>query len=204
LAGFCHSENGYGFRRTRFEYDSDFDAKENLRTASDTVAVVATELHEGKEVVFTSGEVAPAVRASISVPGIFVPFELDDMMLVDGAVLNPTPIDVARRMGADIVIAVDLAHAGTVCSITNIFDVIIQSIDIMERELMKTRETVCDVIIRPDIAHISPSSFDKTEECIALGEAAAREMLPKIHSLLESIDLCKQGNGGSHLPPASA
>lgn len=150
------------------------------------LAVVATELHEGKEVIFDSGEVATAVRASVSVPGIFIPYEIGDMMLVDGAVLNPTPVDVARKMGADIVIAVDLAHAGTVCSITNIFDVIIQSIDIMERELMKTRETVCDVIVRPDVAHISPSSFDTTDECIALGETAAIEVLPQIRRLLES------------------
>lgn len=150
------------------------------------LSVVATELHEGKEVVFDSGDVASAVRASVSVPGIFVPFEIDNMMLVDGAVLNPTPIDVVRKMGADIVIAVDLAHAGTICSVTNIFDVIIQSIDIMERELMKTRETVGDVIIRPNVAHISPSSFDLTDECIALGEAAAMEMLPQIRLLMES------------------
>jgi NTE family protein len=168
------------------------------------LSVVATELHEGKEFIFNSGEVATAVRASVSVPGIFIPFEIDNMMLVDGAVLNPTPIDVARNMGADIVIAVDLAHAGTVCSITNIFDVIIQSIDIMERELMKNREMVCDVIIRPDIAHISPSSFDQTEECIALGEAAALEMLPRIRSLMDSADLCKTETGESRLPQPSA
>ncbi|MDF2501361.1 MAG: rssA 2 [Anaerosporomusa subterranea] len=168
------------------------------------LSVVATELHEGKEVIFNSGEVATAVRASVSVPGIFIPFQIGNMMLVDGAVLNPTPIDVARSMGADIVIAVDLAHAGTVFSITNIFDVIIQSIDIMERELMKTRETVCDVIIRPDVAHISPSSFDKTEECIALGEAAAMEMLPQIRLLLGSTDLCKTETGENRLLLPSA
>lgn len=148
------------------------------------LAVVATELREGKEIVFTAGEVAPAIRASVSVPGIFVPYEIDGMMLVDGAVLNPTPVDVVRGMGADVVLAVDLAHAGTISSVTNMFDVIIQSIDIMERELMKSRETVCDVIIRPDVAHISPSSFDSTEECIALGEAAVRDVLPEIRSLL--------------------
>ncbi|MDU4959961.1 MAG: patatin-like phospholipase family protein [Sporomusaceae bacterium] len=164
------------------------------------LSIVATELHEGREIVFDSGEVAAAVRASVSVPGIFIPFALDDMLLVDGAVLNPTPIDVARRMGADVVIAVDLAHAGTVCSISNIFDVIIQSIDIMERELMKTREMVCDVIIRPDIAHISPSSFEQTEECVALGAAAAREMLPQIRSQISSAAQGKAATAGNPAP----
>lgn len=167
------------------------------------LAVVATELREGKEVVFTSGEVATAVRASVSVPGIFVPYEMGEMILVDGAVLNPTPVDVVRSMGADIVIAVDLAHAGTVCSITNIFDVIIQSIDIMERELMKTRETVCDVFIRPNVAHISPSTFDMTDECIALGELAVKEVLPQIRQLLAVDDLHIQETEENRLLPAA-
>lgn len=148
------------------------------------LAIVATELTCGKEVVFTEGEVAHAVRASISVPGIFVPHKIGDLLLVDGAVLNPTPIDVARNMGADKVIAVDLAHAGVVCSISNVFDVVIQAIDVMERELCKIRRQECDVLIRPDIAHISPSSFDAVEECVALGEAAAQAMLPSIKQLL--------------------
>lgn len=148
------------------------------------LAVVATEINHGKEVVFTEGDLAKAVRASISVPGIFVPYQWDDMLLVDGAVLNPTPIDVVRKMGADIVIGVDLAYASTVSSITNMFDVIIQSIDIMERELSKHRQPHCDVLIRPEISHISPSSFESIEECVALGEAAAELVVGEIRRLL--------------------
>lgn len=153
------------------------------------LAIVATDIRQGKEVVFTEGNVATAVRASISVPGIFVPFCLEDMLLVDGAVLNPTPIDVVRNMGADIVIAVDLAHAEMVCNITNIFDVIIQSIDIMERELFKYRQHNWDILIRPDIAHIQPSSFENMEESVLLGEQAAEAMLLDIKRLLDhSLD----------------
>jgi len=150
------------------------------------LAIVATEINQGREIVFSQGDLAKAVRASISVPGVFVPFQWDEMLLVDGAVLNPTPIDVVRGMGADVVIAVDLAHAGTVCSITNIFDVIIQSIDIMERELFKNREHQCDVLIRPDIAHIPPSSFESMEECAMLGEKAAEAILPQIKQVAET------------------
>jgi NTE family protein len=151
------------------------------------LAVVATELSSGKEVIFTEGEVAQAVRASISVPGIFVPYKIDDMLLVDGAVLNPTPIDLVRKLGADKVIAVDLAHAGVVCNITNVFDVVIQAIDIMERQLCKTRRQECDVLICPDVAHISPSSFDAIDESVALGEEAAQALLPSIKQLLNPI-----------------
>ncbi|SEO57302.1 patatin-like phospholipase family protein [Propionispora vibrioides] len=164
------------------------------------LAVVATEINHGKEVVFTEGDLAKAVRASISVPGIFVPYQWDDMLLVDGAVLNPTPIDVVRKMGADIVIGVDLAYASTVSSITNMFDVIIQSIDIMERELSKHRQPHCDVLIRPEISHISPSSFESIEECVALGEAAAELVVGEIRRLLEgeSSDIPETGENPSH------
>lgn len=145
------------------------------------LAIVATELNQGKEVIFTTGDLAKAVRASISIPGIFVPYTYDEMLLVDGAVLNPTPINVAKQMGADVVIAVDLAHAGTVAAITNIFDVLIQSIDIMERELFKYRhQNCCDILIQPDVAHISPSSFDEIDESVSLGEAAAARAIPEI------------------------
>lgn len=164
------------------------------------LAVVATEINHGKEVVFTEGDLAKAVRASISVPGIFVPYQWDDMLLVDGAVLNPTPIDVVRKMGADIVIGVDLAYASTVSSITNMFDVIIQSIDIMERELSKHRQPHCDVLIRPEISHISPSSFEAIEECVALGEAATELVVGEIRRLLagEPSDIPETGENPSH------
>jgi NTE family protein len=148
------------------------------------LAVIATELCHGKEVIFTEGEVAPAVRASISVPGIFLPYHFNSMTLIDGAVVNPTPIDVARNMGGDIVIGVDLAHAGTVCNITNVFDVIIQSIDIMERELFKHRNQDCDVLIQPEVAHIPPSSFDAIDECVAIGEEAAQQAIIEIKRLV--------------------
>ena len=149
------------------------------------LAVVATDIKQGKEVIFTEGNVAIAVRASTSVPGFFVPFSHENMLLVDGAVLNPTPIDVVRNMGADIVIAVDLAHAEMICNITNIFDVIIQSIDIMERELFKYRQHNWDILIRPDIAHIQPSSFEYMDESVLLGEQAAETMLVDIKRLLD-------------------
>lgn len=158
------------------------------------LAVVATEINHGREVVFTEGDVAQAVRASTSVPGVFVPHKIDEMMLVDGAVLNPTPIDIARSMGADVVIAVDLAHAGVVCNITNVFDVLIQSIDIMERELLKRRRKNCDILIQPDIAHVSPSSFEAIDECVKLGEEAADKVMLEIKRIINSGD-CIAGKG---------
>ncbi len=161
--------------------------KNQFSDLSIPLAVVATEITSGCEVVFTEGDVAPAVRASISVPGIFVPFRIGEMLLVDGAVLNPTPLNVLEEMGAEIIIGVDLAHAGIVNSITNVFDVILQSIDIMERELFNHRQQRWDIIIRPNVAHIPPSSFEYIDEGVRLGEVAAEESLPQIKYTISKL-----------------
>jgi len=73
------------------------------------LAVVATDIKNAHKVVFAEGNVAKAVRASISVPGVFSPVEIDSHELVDGGLVDPIPIDVAKNMGADIIIAVDLS-----------------------------------------------------------------------------------------------
>jgi NTE family protein len=73
-------------------------------------AAVATDLASGAEVVLDSGETAAAIRASIAVPGLFTPVHLAGRLLVDGGLVNPVPVNVARRLGADVVIAVDVAH----------------------------------------------------------------------------------------------
>ena len=75
---------------------------------------ISTDLATGNEVVFQEGDIIEAVRASISIPGIFTPLRKDDMILVDGGLVNPVPVSVVREMGADLVIAVDLNH-DTIC-----------------------------------------------------------------------------------------
>ena len=82
----------------------------NLEETDIPLRTVATDLISGKEVIFKTGNIVDAVRASISIPGIFTPLKKDDHYLVDGGLINPVPVDVARNMGADIVIAVDLNH----------------------------------------------------------------------------------------------
>ncbi len=158
--------------------------RKNFEELEIPLAVVATDLRLGKEVVFRTGAVAEAVRGSVSVPGIFVPYEYQGMLLVDGAVLNPTPINVARGMGAGIIIAVDLAHGGVADSVNNIFDVIVYSIDLMEQELFRCKQPKCDVMIRPDVAHISPTSFSSMEAAFQAGVQATEEAMPLIRRYL--------------------
>ncbi|MDI3534537.1 MAG: hypothetical protein PWQ82_902 [Thermosediminibacterales bacterium] len=156
----------------------------NLEEVDIPLTVTATDLKTGKEVLLRKGNIAKAVRASISIPGIFVPVIMENMILVDGAVLNKVPADAVRQMGADIVIAVDLGFDKRI-RLNNIYDILLQTFDIMGRELLKTKILNADIIIRPKLGDIDPSNFNQPKDCIIEGEKAARDALPKILQFLK-------------------
>ncbi len=156
----------------------------NLEDLSIPLSVVATSLHTGERVVFKKGPIAQAVRASISIPGIFVPEVIDGHTLVDGGVIDRVPITVVKEMGADVVIGVDVGMISTEGKFTSIFDVIAQSIQVMEREIFRYRILEADVLITPDVGHLSATSFDQIDELISAGEKAARSALDKIREVL--------------------
>lgn len=149
------------------------------------IGIVATDLMSGEKVVFKKGPVAEAVRASIAIPGIFVPEKLDGRLFVDGGVVDRIPVSVAKEMGADLVVAVDVSHVKVNVEITSIFDVIIQSIDIMQMELVANREVASDVMIRPRVEMYNSKAFTNIEEIIAIGEEEAKKHVAKIKQCIE-------------------
>lgn len=149
-------------------------------------AVVATDLILGERVVFREGPADDAVRASISIPGIFEPVELEGKLLVDGAVLDRVPISVVREMGADIVIAVDVGPAELNKDVRTIFDVISQTLDIMERETSKYRGIQPDVLIRPEVGSHGITQFENVDWLINQGEESAQSMVSQIIQLVEN------------------
>ncbi|SDW01442.1 NTE family protein [Marininema mesophilum] len=159
-----------------------------------TTAVVATDLVEGKRVVFRSGPIDVAVRSSISIPGIFEPVILDGRTLVDGGVVDRIPITVVKEMGADIVIAVDVVPKRSSVQIRTIFDVITQTLNVMEREILNQKLLAADVLIHPDLADISPSAFSRVSECIQRGEEAAVIQVERIRSVINNWE--EKQNGG--------
>lgn len=90
------------------EFLAGFMRVENLEDCSPLLAVNATDAVTGKEVVFTSGPIIPAVRASIALPGMFTPSRQADRLLLDGGLVNPLPVNLCRQLGAEVVLAVDL------------------------------------------------------------------------------------------------
>lgn len=155
-----------------------------LEELSIPVAVIATDLLSGEKVIFKEGSIADAVRASISIPGIFVPEKLNGRLLVDGGVVDRVPVSVVKEMGADIVIAVDVADVEMNIEITSIYDVIMQSIEIMQLELVANREIASDVMIRPQVKMYSSRAFTHIDEIIAIGEDTTRKQIDQIKSVM--------------------
>ncbi|KAB2337398.1 patatin family protein [Cytobacillus depressus] len=158
----------------------------NIEELDLPVRVVATDLVTGEKVVFEKGSIADAVRASIAIPGIFVPEKLNGRILVDGGVVDRVPVSVVKEMGADIVIAIDVSHVKTNSEITSIYDVIMQSLDIMQMELVSHREIVSNFMIKPRVEMFSSRAFTNIEEIIQIGEAETKKYVAQIKELINN------------------
>ncbi|MGM0844484.1 MAG: patatin-like phospholipase family protein [Bacillota bacterium] len=162
-----------------------FTHNKNIEDLTIPISVVATDLTKGERVVFTEGPIAEAVRASISIPGIFVPEKINGRLLVDGGVIDRVPVSVVEEMGADIVIGVDVAQVKQNAEIVTVYDVIMQSIDILQKEIIRNRELHADFMIRPNVEQYSSRAFTNTEEIIAAGEEEAKKIIPSIRQAIE-------------------
>jgi NTE family protein len=208
-------------------------------------AAVATDVHTGEEIIIENGSLVEAVRASISIPGVFTPVRHQNRFLVDGGIVNPVPADVVRTMGADRVIAVNVTSSldSTVQKITladetpekrtqqaltstilntrltayvkdkvdlsgvlsvienlskkkellerkfsgpNIIETIIQTIGIMENEIiqMRLKQNPPDILIKPPVERYGLMEFYKADELIKIGENATEQALPLIKQLV--------------------
>lgn len=150
------------------------------------LAVVATDIRTGQRVVLNTGLVSEAVRASISIPGVFTPVKRDGMLLVDGAVTDRLPIELAKELGAERVIAVDVTFAEErQVEIRNAIHVILTSIEILERKIFTGLvEPHADILIQPRLGDIGSNSFERAEECIVRGREAALAKLPEIKAAI--------------------
>jgi NTE family protein len=148
---------------------------------------VSTDLASGKEVVFASGNAGKAVRASSSIPGIFQPVLISGRTYVDGGVVSPVAVDAARRMGADVVIAVDISGGVGEAVPEGIMDTILQAIDIMYAKISMYQLNNADVVIRPRVGHIGSAELEKRSEAILEGEKAAMAAIPQIQPIIDKL-----------------
>ncbi|ARI77589.1 patatin-like phospholipase family protein [Halobacillus mangrovi] len=168
------------------EYIRLFTFGKNLEEFDLPMAIIATDLYAGEKKIFRTGPASEAVRASIAIPGIFVPEKIDDRLYIDGGVMDRVPVSVVKEMGADVVIAVDCAHFDADPNINSIYDVIIQSIDIMQDELVTAMgvSADADVMIRPDVSKYSSRAFTNIKEIVEAGEKEAEIHIEAIKKTL--------------------
>lgn len=148
-------------------------------------ACVATDLVTGEEVILRSGKVAPAVRASASVPALFVPVTLDGRILIDGGAVNNIPVRVARQLGADVVIAVDV-NSGAIPDQDpkGIIPILLQSIDIMQRSSVLSQVKDADLLLEPGTGFYSGFDIARGPELIKHGRKVTEGEIDRIRTLI--------------------
>jgi NTE family protein len=160
--------------------------------------IVAADVATGQEVVFDSGSVADAVRASLSIPGVADPWHYSERFLVDGALVNPLPASVLRAHGADIVIASSVVRTADDPSrprleqMPHFLQIIFNIIGSMETELIKAQFPLVDVLIHPHAFADHSLDFSHADTLVALGEEAAREQLDACKKLLTTARVPSQ------------
>jgi len=157
---------------------------------------VATDMETGEAVVLDHGDLAGALRASMSVPGFFSPLEMDSRILGDGGLVNNLPVDVARRMGADVVIAVNIGTplAGRE-TLVSLLGITAQMVNILTEQNVKASIatlTPADVLLQPDLGKLSSADFDRAEELMRLGSEHARSALAELSRLAVTPESYRQ------------
>jgi len=150
-------------------------------------ACVATDIDSGEEVVINEGPLWEAIRASSSLPIVLAVAKWRDKYLVDGALVNPVPVSILKKMGAGIIIAVNVIPERSVKEATkpNIFDVIMQTLHIVGYYAVKSSTAEADIVIEPEVAQFALTDFHRVDECVEQGELATEEAMPEIKRLVQ-------------------
>ena len=147
-------------------------------------SAVATDLRTGETMPFSRGSAARAVHASAAIPGVFVPVPIEGRTYVDGGASDPVPVDVARRMGADVVIAVSIARPIPSRAPQNPLEVAAQAAAIMASKIVECRLSEADVVIAPEVGDVGFDDFSQNRRLFEAGMEAASQALPKIRSAI--------------------
>jgi NTE family protein len=156
---------------------------------------VAADIETGREKVFRRGYLPACMRASMAIPSVFTPMEIDGRKYIDGGVINNFPADHVRDMGADILIGVDVGtQTKELEDDMNLFGIIEQTIFMAARSRREANRELCDICIYPDLTEYGVSSFTSADSLITHGERAAMEHFERFRALADSID------GIDHIP----
>ena len=176
------------FTKLSVNYQDDID----FNTLPIPFACVSVDLNTREEVVWHRGDIVTAMRSSMSIPGYFEPVRIGDRYLVDGGVLNNLPVDVAREMGADYVISVDLNHfkksrPDSAQTIPEMFSTLL---GIMNGVKYDSGRASSDILIEPNTSAYGMMAFDdySVSALVDSGWVAARQLLPQLQSLADKLN----------------
>jgi NTE family protein len=189
VAGFSYSPKGFlsnapmkGFIEKSFPVTRFEDLKIPF-------TAVACDLETGEEIYLKDdGDLTHAIRASCAIPGVFVPVTDDGRQLVDGGVVSPIPTRAVKKMGAEVIIAVDLITCGTTYwgSPSTLVGTFFQSAMIMLRTTSRHQHYRADLIIEPAISHIRPDEIAKRDELVELGYKSVVDSIEDIRKAIEA------------------
>ncbi|MFZ6849343.1 patatin-like phospholipase family protein [Undibacterium sp. RuRC25W] len=148
---------------------------------------VATDLSSGKAVLFQRGNTGAAVRASSAVPAIFQPVTISGRQYVDGGLVAPVPVQFARDMGADLVIAVNISQQPEGQNGGSTIDILLQTVTIMGQSINQYELKRADVVIRPELAGMKGSDFAGRNLAILAGERAAMAAIPELKQKIKAL-----------------
>lgn len=148
------------------------------------LGIVATDLKTGHGVLFRRGDTGTAVRASSSVPAVFLPVKIGSEEYVDGGLVSPVPVRYAREMGAEVVVAVDISSAPEGNPSSDSLQILMQTFAIMGRSINRWELRDADVVVRPALAGMSSADFASKRRAIEAGRAAMLAALPKLRAAM--------------------
>ena len=167
-----------------------FIGKKNIEDLNIPYVAAACCVEDAKPVYFTQGKVIDAIRASISIPGVFEPvITKEGKTLVDGGVLERSPVNILREMGADYIICSDVNYRGG-CNPTpkNMFSMLFTVYEMMEWQAMSRRVVDADITIMSDTKGINPASFIHAKKCMNIGHDAAQVKLGEIKAAIAALE----------------
>jgi NTE family protein len=151
------------------------------------LGIVATDLKTGNPILFQRGNTGQAVRASSSVPGIFMPTIIAGREYVDGGLSSPVPIKYAKNLGADIVIAINISADPSDQNISGILGTLLQTTTIMGRAITNWELPLADVVVIPQLSQMKGTDFNARNSAILAGEDAMQKQMMQLKLKIEAF-----------------
>jgi NTE family protein len=148
------------------------------------LGIVATDLNSGKDALFQRGDTGTAVRASSAVPAVFQPVKIAGREYVDGGLVSPVPVRAARKMGAELVIAVDISSPPEGNLAGGALEILLQTFAIMGKSINTFELRDADIVVRPSLIGVSSADFGARKRSIEAGRQAMLQMLPQLRAAI--------------------